>query len=244
MPRFFVEADAISDGVIYVKGQDAFHIARSLRMAVGDGLTVCDGRGTEYLTELTKIRDEACECRILSSVRGEGEMPFPVTLFMAYPKGDKLEQIVQKAVELGAARIVPFESSRCIKRPKAEKIDKQLLRLSRIAEEAAKQCGRSALPEVSLPIGFEAMLKEASASELALFSYEGEGELTVKGALRGFKGGGISVIVGCEGGFSPEEAEAARLAGCLSVSLGKRILRCETAPAYLLSAISYELELG
>ena len=243
MPRFFVDRSAVSEDRIVITGADAFHIARSLRMATGDALTVSDGEGLEYETELTRIRDEECECRILSRGKGRGEPPVEITLFMAYPKGDKLEQIIQKAVELGAARIVPFESSRCIKRPKAEKLDKQLARLSRIAEEAAKQCGRSFLPKVCMPLSFRGMLDEAKRSDLALFSYEGECERSLKSVLEGFSGKSISVTVGSEGGFSPEEAEAAREAGLTSVSLGERILRCETAPAYLLSAISYRFEL-
>jgi 16S rRNA (uracil1498-N3)-methyltransferase len=163
---------------------------------------------------------------------------------MAYPKSDKLELIIQKAVELGAARIVPFESSRCIKRPEAEKIEKQTARLARIAEEAAKQCGRARLPIVEEPISFKKMLDEAKSAELSLFCYEGKGTKSLKETLSaGAAPSAISVIVGSEGGFSPDEAEAAREAGLTPVNLGPRILRCETAPMYALSAISYQLEL-
>ena len=230
--------------MITLVGDDAYHIARSLRMAVGDTVTVSDGTGRTYECTLTKIRDDVCECRIISSEASGAESPVRVTLYMAYPKGDKLEVVIQKAVELGAVRIVPFESERCIKRPKAEKLDRQMARLTKIAEEAAKQCGRDILPEVSRPLTFSEMLKSAAQGGLALFCYEGEGERTLKSALEervDIKE--ISVIVGCEGGFSEEEAEAARQAGCISVTLGKRILRCETAPSYVLSAISYRFEL-
>lgn len=244
MPRFFVDEGNIEDGFITVRGGDAFHIARSLRMAVGDALTVSDGRGTEYLCELVRIRDEECECRIKEKRQALTEPPVAVTLYMAYPKGDKLETVVQKAVELGASRIVPFEASRCIKKPKAEKADRQTERLLRIAHEAAKQCGRARLPEVAAPVSFAEMLKEARGAELALFCYEGERVTSLKAALEAAGDvKSISVTVGCEGGFSPEEAELCRRAGLVSVSLGHRILRCETAPSYVLSAVSYRFEL-
>ena len=244
MPRFFVHPDDIRDGTVTLSGQDAFHIARSLRMAVGDTLTVSDGHGSDYTVRLTKIRDELCECEIIEEAISASESPSVISLYMAYPKGDKLETVIQKAVELGASRIIPFESSRCIKRPKAEKTDKLLSRLSRIAEEAAKQCGRGILPAVSAPLGFEAAMKEAAKAELSLFCYEGERCRTLRAALcenRSAKS--ISVTVGAEGGFSPDEARRAEEAGLVPVSLGPRILRCETAPLYALAAISYELEL-
>ena len=158
MPRFFTPSDGIADDVITIKGDDAHHIARSLRMAEGDEITVCDMHGFEHTCRLTRIRDEECECQILSSKKGETEPPVHITLYMAYPKGDKLETVVQKSVELGTSHIVPFESERCIKRPAPEKAEKQTARLQRIADEAAKQCGRGILPTVHTPVSFGAML--------------------------------------------------------------------------------------
>lgn len=244
MPRFFTDAESVAGGALSIKGDDAYHIARSLRMAVGDSVVVCDGGGNEYDCTLTRIRDEECECKIKGVRPSDTEPPVNITLYMAYPKGDKLETVVQKAVELGACRIVPFESSRCIKKPKAEKADKQTERLCKIAREAAKQCGRGILPEVAPPVSFDRMLTMASEASLALFCYEGESTLSLKRALE--EAGDvsdISAIVGCEGGFSDEEARLCREAGLVSVSLGKRILRCETAPCYILSALSFFFEL-
>lgn len=244
MARFFVTKDDITDNRITISDKDAFHIARSLRMAVGDKLTVCDEDGTEYLVELTRIRDNECIASVISSSAGKTESPVHVTLFMAYPKGDKLETVVQKSVELGASEIIPFESSRCIKRPAADKADKITERLSRIAEEAAKQCGRAKIPTVTPPVSYRAMLDMAGESALALFCYESEDGSTIKDCLSGrARPESISVIVGSEGGFSPDEVAEAKAAGCVSVSLGGRILRCETAPSFALSAISYEYEL-
>ncbi len=244
MPKFFVNRENIIDGKIEISGDDAFHIARSLRMAVGDEIRISDGESSEYRCRLTKIRDDICIGEITEELPTVSESPIKITLFMAYPKGDKLEYVVQKAVELGASEIVPFESSRCIKRPKAEKAEKQTARLCRIAEEAAKQCGRSRLPKVSTSISYKEMLSEIKNSALALFCYEDEQGTSIKDVLEGIElPKSIAVIVGSEGGFSPEEAEAAVAAGARAVTLGKRILRCETAPDYALSVISYKFEL-
>lgn len=244
MARFFVERDKIEENRIIIDGADAHHIARSLRMAEGDSAVVCDGQGGEYLCTLTRIRDDECVCEIVKEMSSGAESPISITLCMAYPKGDKLETVIQKAVELGADRIIPFESSRCIKRPKADKAEKQAARLNRIAEEAAKQCGRAKIPTVTPPMTYQAMLTEATAADLSLLCYENEERLTIKSALTGREmPRSISVIVGSEGGFSAEEASEATERGCLSVTLGNRILRCETAPDYALSAISYEYEL-
>ena len=245
MARFFVTKENITDNQITINGGDAFHIARALRMAVGDEITVCDESGTEYLTKLVRIRDDECIAEIISEKSGSTESPVEITLFMAYPKGDKLETVVQKSVELGASVIVPFESSRCIKRPSADKADKITDRLSRIAEEAAKQCGRSKLPTVSKMIKFSELLTKVQDYDLTLFCYEGDGAESLKKTLEGYQreDGKIAVIIGSEGGFSKDEAEAIIEKGAKCVNLGPRILRCETAPDYCLSAISYHFEL-
>lgn len=244
MARFFVNGSSFQEDQVIISGADAHHIARSLRMAEGDEVVVCNGDGEEFRCTLIRIRDDECICRIEEKQESGAESPVKVTLCMAYPKGDKLEVVIQKAVELGVSRIIPFESSRCIKRPKAEKAEKQTARLGRIAEEAAKQCGRAIIPSVSQPMSFGNMLDVAAECEMALLCYENEDGITVKDILiKEEKPRSIAVIVGSEGGFSPEEVEAAKAKGCLSVSLGRRILRCETAPSFVLSAISYQYEL-
>ena len=245
MSRFFITKESINDNQITISGNDAFHIARALRMAVGDEVTVCDDDGNEYYTRLTRIRDDECTAEIISESAGTTESPVHITLYMAYPKGDKLETVVQKSVELGASAIVPFESSRCIKRPAADKADKITDRLSRIAEEAAKQCGRSRLPKVEKMIKFAELLPRLASYDLALFCYEGKGAESLRKTLESYEraDGKIAVIIGSEGGFSPEEAESIISAGAKCVNLGPRILRCETAPDYCLSAISYHFEL-
>ena len=245
MPRFFVDRENISEGELIIQGQDAFHIARSLRMAVGDELTVCDGLGMDYDCTLTRIRDEECVCAIHSTRTSHTEPNYTVTLYMAYPKGDKLETIIQKAVELGAVEIVPFESSFCVKKPKEEKQQKQSERLNKIALEAAKQCGRGRLPRVELPLSFNGMLGEIASHDKVLFCYEGTGEEdSLKKVLKNVgKFDSLGVIVGSEGGFSADEAKKIIEKGAIPVNLGSRILRCETAPSYVLACVSYEFEL-
>ena len=244
MPRFFASREYISESEILLRGDDAFHIARSLRMAVGDTLTVSDGDGTDYLCRLTKIRDSECTLEIISEKEQHGEPKHKITLYMAYPKSDKLEWVVQKSVELGCSVIIPFESSRCIKKPQPEKADKQTARLGKIAEEAAKQSGRSKLPEVKKPISFSELLSQIPEHGLTLFCYEGDGAKSLKEVLSDIaEPNTIAVIVGSEGGFSKEEAEQITASGARCVNLGPRILRCETAPMYALSSISFMYEL-
>lgn len=242
MPRFFVLPEQVSEGEIFITGQDAFHIARTLRMAVGDNITVCDSTYT-YEANLTEIRDERVLCRITHKKEDSSESPLSIHLFCAWPKGDKSETVVQKAVELGAERITFFASERCIRHPKDEKLPRQLARLQKIAEEAAKQSGRSKLPTVDTPLSFEEMLKTAAKTDLPLFCYEGENACSLKDAFLDKSPKSVAVIVGAEGGFSPKEAELAKEEGLLSVHLGKRILRCETAPLVVLSALLYTFEL-
>ena len=242
MPRFFLDRGQIGESSLVLRGDDAHHISYSLRMAVGDEITVCDGEGTEYLCSLSAFNGDTVTASILSRRVGKTESPVHIRLYMAYPKGDKLETVVQKAVELGASHILPFESERCVKRPHAEKAEKQTARLARIATEAAKQCGRSRLPSVSTPISFSDVLRDDA--ELRIFCYEGEGAKSLRALLEGMvMPKTVSVVIGSEGGFSPAEAAAAKEAGFLLANLGPRILRCETAPEFALTALCYRWEL-
>lgn len=244
MPRFFITPDSVPGDTVRITGDDAHHIARSLRMAVGDSITVADGTGKEYLCRLSEIRDDAVSAQVLSRRDSRAEPKTNIRLFMAYPKGDKLETVIMKAVELGATRITPFESTRCIKRPPEEKRARLAERHNRIAEEAAKQCGRAILPTVDEPVTFPEALALAREADLALFCYEGEGTASLKSVLPETPPKTCAILVGAEGGFSEAEAKAAKDAGLSLVGLGPRILRCETAPDYVLSSLSFVYELG
>ena len=243
----FRSPEALSGDCITLLGEDCRHVALSLRMAVGDEITLSDGEGKEATCRLSYITPERVEAELLSLTEGRGELPVTVLLYQAMPKGDKLELIVQKAVELGACGIYPFESSRCVTRIRAERVQKQTERLSRVAREAAGQCGRSRLPRVGEPLSFAGALAHAREhADTVLFCYEDEREISLKKAVEQARVAGaarMAVFVGSEGGFSREEAEAAIAAGAVPVSLGTRILRCETAPIFALSCISYAYEL-
>ncbi len=249
MPRFFVDVNQISDGEVTLTGDDAHHISRSLRMAAGEQITVCDGNGMEYRCELTAFLPDRVCGRILEQCAAETEPPYQATVWQALPKGEKLDSIIQKSVECGAFEISLFESERCIVRMKEG--DRKGERRNRIALEAAKQCGRGMVPKVNAPVSFTEAVKEAAKADLALFCYEGEGTQPLPEAVKSFCEGfsmetvpKISVMVGSEGGFSKSEAERAEACGMKLVGLGKRILRTETAAAFVLGCLSYEMELS
>lgn len=229
--------------MVYITDDDAWHIARSLRMAQGESITVCDESGNVHECTLEKITDEKVIARIVSTRQSESESPVRVTLYQALPKGDKMDVIVQKAVEMGVYRIVPFLSERCISRPDAKSLEKKRVRWQRIALEAAKQCGRGVVPEVCDTVSFSQMMMAAGEASLSCFCYEGEGTKSIKTVLENADSvTDISLVVGSEGGFSAEEAQNASESLTL-VGLGKRILRCESAPAFALACISYHFEL-
>lgn len=247
MPRFFINEDQIDNNIVTITGDDAHHISRSLRMAVGENITVCDGKW-EYTCVLENFTDNV-SAKIVERCELSSEMPCRVRLFQALPKGDKLDTIIQKAVECGAFEITTFESERCVVRAKADSEDKKIERRARIALEAAKQCGRGIVPKVNKTLSFDQMLNVASKNDLVLFCYEGEGGQTLAEVLRGLggrewaKNKDIAVIIGSEGGFSLDEAKRAIDCGAVSVGLGNRILRTETASPFALACLVYEFEL-
>lgn len=251
MPRFFIRQDQIDGDTITLLGDDAHHIARSLRMAVGQGVTVCDMQGNQYDCRIDGFEeDKKVYVSILSSSRSETEPRCRITLYQALPKGDKLDTVIQKAVECGVCEIVPFESDRCVVKVKADAEGRKTERRRRIAEEAAKQCGRSIVPNVSETVSFDRMLELARGSDVCLFCYEGDGTVPLGRLLRENmvqKEDGdlpsISVIIGSEGGFSVSEAQRAVECGMLPTGLGKRILRTETAPIFVLSCLVMATEL-
>lgn len=246
MPRFFLNAPVTDPDCLELVGDDARHIALSLRMAKGQTVTVSGGDGMEYECELTDIKPERVCLKVLSASENLTEMPCRVTLYVALPKGDKLDLIIQKATELGVYRIVPFVSERCVVRPDEASKDKKRARRCRIAEEAAKQCGRGVIPDVAHPLPFADAISEAAGADVPLFLYEGDGTEPLLPVLRGSLGRGksVSVVTGSEGGFSLKETEYAKERGMKLCGIGRRILRCETAPIYVLSAVAYETELN
>ena len=238
MPRFFVPD--LSGDVLTLSGEDGRHAAKSLRCRVGEELELCDGRGAECLCAVAAVEGDTLTLRVVERRPSRGELPCRVSLYQALPKGDKLELIVQKAVELGAAEIVPVLTQRCVSRPDSRAVEKKRERLQKIALEAAKQSGRGVVPQVAPLLDFPAALAEMAQAACPLFFYEGGGEPL--GKALSARPGSIALMVGPEGGFDPAEAQAARDAGLWVCTLGPRILRCETAPLYALSAIGYVYE--
>lgn len=248
MPRFFIKASQIGvrdDGTktVLIVGDDALHITKSLRMKEGEEVSVCDMARREYICAVASVGEEVL-LSVLSERESDTEPPYIATLYQALVKGDKFDTVVQKAVECGASRIVPFISERCVVRLSKKDCEKKRLRWQRIAQEAAKQCGRGIIPEVAGLLTYDEALAEAAKSQIPLFCYEGESAKTLPEALSANKGcKDVSVVIGSEGGFSLGEAQKARDAGLMSVGLGKRILRTETASGFVLACLCYELEL-
>lgn len=238
MANFYIEKSAITQNVAIISGEEAQHISRVLRMKKGDGVTLCDGEGMFYDAVLESFDEKTVTAQILSSRIAETEPTVKITIFQGVPKNPKLETIVQKATELGVVRIVPVDTVRSVaKLDKMNKVD----RLRKIAKEAAKQSKRGIVPEVSAPVSFKEAVKEAAKADLALIPYEEEREVSLKKALRGKTPETVSVMIGPEGGFEKEEIDLALENGITSVTLGKRILRTETAPLAVASAVLYEL---
>ncbi len=225
MPHRYFTTEIQNDRA-FLSGADARHLAVVLRAKPGMNVTLCDGAGTDYACAVRTADPDRVELEIISTAPSASEPSVPVTLYVGYPKQDKLEWIIQKAVELGAVEIVPFFSRFCVAAPKKEEAKNE--RYNRIAFEAAKQAGRGVIPRVAMPLTFAQMVQQAAAKDRALFCYEAGGEPLLS-RLEG-PVGTLAIITGSEGGFSPEEAQAAVEAGCVPVTLGPRILRCETAP--------------
>lgn len=236
MPRFFVDAPAC--GEYFLGGEAGRHGARVLRLRPGEGVTLCDGRGTDYLCTVKENTGDGLVLDVAGEAPSRGEPRTRVTVCQCLPKGDKLETVVQKAVELGACEIWPVESRYCITKWDGKSIDKKLLRLRKIALEAAMQSGRGIVPQVLEPTGLKSALEAARSAGDVLFLYE-KADAGLRSCLE-WTGDGLFLFVGPEGGFSEEEAALAEGLGARIASLGPRILRTETAPIAALAAVFYE----
>ena len=236
MPRFFVEGEP--QGEYFLGGEDGRHAARALRLRAGEPVTLCDGQAGTTPAPCCGGRTAGCGCGWRGKPPAWGSRGRRSPCASACPRGDKLETVVQKAVELGAYEIWPLYSSRCVSRPDPKSMEKKTARLQKIAREAAQQSGRGAVPRVLPAANLKEALEAAAGQGTALFFYEA-GHGSLKQALRA-AGDRLFLFVGPEGGFAPEEAELARSLGAEVLTLGRRILRTETAPLAALSAIFYE----
>lgn len=234
MPRFFLES--INTDRPVLTGEDARHIGRSLRMKTGEEITVCS-QGRDFLCRIESITSDTVSLEILESHLCAAEPTVEVTLFQAIPKRDKLEHIIQKSVELGAVKIVPVLTARCVSRPDRKDFEKKRERLNKIALQAAKQSGRGIIPTVEPMISFDEAVKQMKEYDCAGILYEEGGirfsELETESKKT------FALFVGSEGGFDENEAQTAIDAGIKPIWLGERILRCETAPLTALSILMF-----
>ena len=243
MPKFFVPRENIKEDIIIIEGGDVAHISKVLRMETGDALTLCDGRGIDYDAVISEISQKQIVCGIKSRSRSRTEPDLEVTLVQGIPKASKMDYIIQKTTELGISRIIPCTLSRCVVRLENQKAEeKKVERWRKISEEAAKQSGRGVIPEVCMPQNLDGAIEALKDFDIVFVPYECEEQNSIKSVLTSCKAPKkAGFIIGPEGGFDISEIEKIRNAGIKTVTLGKRILRTETAGEAVLAMIMYEI---
>lgn len=241
MYNFFVERDQFYNHTVDIKDENFNHIKNVLRMKIDDELIVsCKETGNSFLCKISEIGDNKIVCKIIEE-RESTEPKVEVTLFQGIPKSDKMELIIQKTVEVGINKIYPVEMKFCIGKIKD---NKKITRWQTIAEAAAKQSKRNIIPTIENPISFKEMAEVLKEYDLALVAYENEEKTNIKEVLQQNPDAKkIAIIIGPEGGISKEEVESLVSNGTKEVSLGKRILRTETASISMLSMIMYQYDL-
>lgn len=238
MTRFFVDPSVLDESIIYLTDDNAAH-ARVLRLRTNEEVLVCDGAGRECLCTVDICNSSEVKLCVKQILNSEAEAQIKASIYMAFPKGDKLEHVIQKATELGAYEIITFPSARCISKPDAKSLSKKLERWQKIAASAAEQSGRGIIPQVVVLHSYHEALKRAATTDLAILFYENEQATTLHTALESSRFRSVSLLTGPEGGLEESEVDQAKAAGLAVCTLGKRILRCETAPLCALSAVMY-----
>lgn len=239
MTRFFVSEEQMKDDHILLDDQNAAH-ARVLRLKPGEQVKVCDGQGMECLCQVEICDSQTVSLQVISRQQSASEAAVRVSIYMGFPKADKLEHVIQKATELGAYEIVTFPTARCVSRPDEKSLKKKLERWQKIAESAAEQSGRGIIPRVIVLKNYQEALERAGAADRAILFYENEHATTLKMALSSAPYHTVSLITGPEGGLEESEVQQAVSAGLQVCTLGSRILRCETAPLCGLAAVMYD----
>ena len=239
MTRFFVTPEELEMNEPVLTGENFQH-AKVLRLKNGEAVMLCDGQGFECICTVTDVGSSQIALELVERRASETEAAVRVSVYMAFPKADKLEHVIQKATELGVYEIVAFPSARCVSKPDDKSLKKKLERWQKIAASAAEQSGRGRIPEVLVLPSYADALKRAAYADKALLFYENEQATTLKMALSTGNYRTVSLLTGPEGGLEEREVEQARSAGLQICTLGKRILRCETAPLCALSAVMYD----
>ena len=238
MVRFFLDPKDFAGDCLTLTGENAQH-AKVLRLKAGEQVLVCDGQGNECICTVRDQAGNEWDLRVERRQSSESEASVRVSVYMAFPKADKLEHVIQKATELGAYEIVAFPSARCVSRPDEKSLKKKLERWQKIAASAAEQSGRGRIPQVLVLESYKAALDRAALSDRAILLYENERATTLKMALEEAPLSTVSILSGPEGGLEEKEVRQALDAGLHVCTLGRRILRCETAPLCAVSAIMY-----
>lgn len=243
MQRYFVPADQITGNSVTVTGEDARHITKVMRFREGEQIIVSDGQGKDVTAAITLLSSERVEGQIIGEISEKRELPVRVTIAQSLPKGDKMDMVIQKGTELGAASFFPYVSARSVVRLDDKKEEKRGERWRKIAKEAAEQAHRSLIPDISSVFSWRQLLDESRNYDAAVLAYEQENSYTLHRVLaQCSEGAKILLVIGPEGGFSEEEVQQAQESGFHVVSLGKRILRTETAGLYALACVSYHFE--
>lgn len=247
MPKFFVETNQINENLIYLQGEDVNHIANVLRKKVGENINVCNNDTSEnFLCKIENIEKGQIICKILETLEAKAETNIQITIFQGLPKADKMELIIQKCVELGVKEITPINMERCIVKLDSKSESKKIERWQKIAEVAAKQSGRDFITKINTVENLKSVCNLLQKYDILLVAYEEEKENSLKYEIEKIKvlnknNLKIGIVIGPEGGISPQEIDNFKKSGAKIVTLGNRILRTETVALVITSILQYEL---
>ena len=241
MPKFFTARENIKDNTLIIDSEDANHLKKVLRINVGDVITVCDGAGVDYTVNVSEIGKNEIKCDIIDRKKSDTEPNISITLYQGLPKAAKMDYIIQKNTELGISKIIPAKLARCVvKLENKAAEDKKCERWQKIALEAAKQSGRGIVPEIDNPMTVDEIIEDVKDYDLVFVPYECEDQSRLKTIVESAPDAkDIAFIIGPEGGFDISEIEKLKAADIKTVTLGKRILRTETAAEAVVSMLMY-----
>ena len=245
MQRYFIQSEQINGNLIVIVDQDYHHIKNVMRMRIAEKVEVCDENQNLFLCVIKEINKNNVVLETLEKLKSDVELPTSITIALGLTRGSKLEEVLRRITELGADGFIPVEMKRSVVRIKDEKNSK-LERMNTIVKEASEQSKRTKLLSVANPLKLDKLLDNLDQFDIFVYAYEDLKTNSLnkfKNIIPLFKGKRVLIIVGPEGGFDPLEVELLNNKGFIPIGLGPRILRLETAPLYIMSAISYELEL-
>jgi 16S rRNA (uracil1498-N3)-methyltransferase len=240
--RFYLAGEPLGPGERLINGKTAHHLSRVLRLRAGDPVVLFDGSGREFPAEILEVGRRTVRLQVAAGTQVDRESPLGLSLALGVCQPSTMDLVIQKVTELGVSEVVPVLSERAQRWPGRDRAASRHRRWERISQEAARQSGRSRVPQILPAAGFAEVVRRADDSALRIVFWEEEGSGLLKQALATkARGGRVRVLIGPEGGFSPGEVEEATRAGFQSVSLGRRILRAETAAIAVISVLQYEL---